>query len=274
MPVKGCGKKGLTAYQLKWIALITMTLDHFGKMFCGYWILPLAETIQVSENVSRWMIEAAISAGYLTIYIFLWLIAEGCRHTHAISKYIGRLLLFGGLAEIPFQLMVRIILGEPLSLRIGLTNVMFTFALGALACEGYHIQTEKNRPLCSFLIPLLCGLLAHLLGTDYGAFGVFSIFLFYLVEDPKQRLKVLTLLIVSFIGIYEPAVEILHYGFELIYLPDYLLRLAYALLAVPLLAAYHGERGPYKKHAKYLFYVYYPVHIAVLVLLFIGIMSA
>ena len=36
----------------------------------------------------------------------------------------------------------------------------------------------------------------------------------------------------------------------------------YALLVLPLLALYSGKRGKYK--LKYLFYIYYPVHLAVI----------
>lgn len=269
MAASSLRRKGFDAYQLKWLAMITMTVDHFGKMFAGFWIPSLSAALEISGHAGRWIVDAAISAGYITIYIILWLTAEGCRHTHNIRAYIGRLLLAGLIAEIPFQLMIDIITGEPLALRPGLTNVMFTLALGALACAGYRRLREKGRGALRLAPPAVCAATASLLHTDYEFFGVLCIFLLYALEDRKKRLTALAGLIVFFIGLYEPLVDILAGGFDPLYLPDYLLHLAFALLAVPILSRYTGQRGRGGKAAKYGFYVYYPLHITVLVLLFV-----
>lgn len=269
---KSLNQRELSAYQLKWIAMITMTLDHFGKMFVGHWIIPLADVLQISPNASLFALGTVVSAGQVTIYIFMWFIAEGCRHTHNIRAYIGRLLLFGLLSEIPFQCMIDIIMGNPLSIQIGFTNVMFTFALGALACYGYQLLKEKGCKVLCYFVPIACAVLAYLLRTDYDWFGVIGVFLLYVVQDSKKRLGVLALMIVFFLGLHEPLLAIFTSGFSTTAIPIYAIRLVYALISVPLLAAYHGKRGKTGKTGKYLFYAYYPVHITILVLLFVWLM--
>ena len=265
--------KELSAYQLKWIAMITMTLDHFGKMFVGYWIIPLAQMLQISPNTCMFVLGTVMSVGQVTIYIFMWFVAEGCRYTHNIRAYIGRLLVFGLLSEIPFQCMIHIIMGEPLSIQIGFTNVMFTFALGAFACYGYELLKEKGYNVLCCFVPIACAVIAYLFHTDYDWFGVIGVFLLYIVQDAKKRLVVLTLMIVFFLGLHEPLLAFSIYGFSITALPTYAIRLAFALISVPLLAAYHGKRGKSGKFGKYLFYAYYPVHITILVLLFVSFMG-
>lgn len=250
--------KELNSYQLKWIAILTMTMDHAYKMFGVYWVSGRV------DSLFDLLISVIFTAGTVTIYIFMWFVAEGCRHTRNKKTYILRLFLFGVVAEIPFQLMINIIIGEPLTLRFGLTNVMFTLALGAAACYGHRCC--KGKRLLSFVVPIAFAVLAYILKTDYSWFGVLGIFILYLIKDRKKRLVTIALMAVVFTGLIEPLLDILYYGFNPGAIPIYAVRLAFALAAYPLLSLYRGQRG---KKMKYFFYLYYPLHISVLVLLYV-----
>lgn len=265
---KGLNTWELSANQLKWMALITMTLDHFGKMFVVDWISPIASALCVSEYGVYLAYTVLFAAGHLTIYIFLWFVAEGCRYTHNPKAYIGRLILFGLLAEIPFQYMIHIILGSPLSLQIGFTNVMFTLALGAVSCYGYRLLHEWGYRILSYFVPVVCAVIAYLLKTDYDFFGVICIFLLYIVKDRNKQLGILLILILVFGGLYIPLTDMAAYGFDLHMLPVYVIELLFSLLAVWLLSMYHGKRGKVSKTGKYFFYLYYPLHISILVFLY------
>ena len=63
--------KGLTGNQLKLLALITMTIDHIGMILFPH--IPLFRII-----------------GRLSMPIFAYMIAEGCRHTRNRKKYLLR----------------------------------------------------------------------------------------------------------------------------------------------------------------------------------------
>ena len=164
--------------------------------------------------------------------------------------------------------MIAIIMEEPLTVHWGLTNIMFTFALGASACYGYARLKQRGYSGWALLSPVLCAALAYWMQTDYGAFGVIGIFILYGVHDSKRRLLVLAGLIVGFSGLYQPLADVLTYGFDKSFVPFYIIALAGALPALPLLAAYNGRRGKAGRAAKYLFYMYYPLHITILVLLY------
>lgn len=106
---------------------------------------------------------------------------------------------------------------------------------------------------------MVCASVAFLLGTDYGAAGVFSIVGFYLFFD---RVKVLTF--------YQLLIYLLF--FSLPVLAQYsdtgymnIVGLLQPVVVVSLLFIflYNGKEG---LKAKYLFYLFYPLHLSVIYL--------
>lgn len=259
-------RRMLSGSTLKWIAMGTMLVDHVSKVFAGRWLPALAGASGLGGTGTTVLYTALFGIGSMTVYIFAWMIAEGCRYTRSFGRYLGRLLLFAAVSEAPFQLMLCAIGGEPLRLHIGLTNVLFTLALGAVACRGYRTLLDRGWRAWALLLPVICMAAAALLGTDYGLFGVLAVFVCYAVDDRRNRLLALSGVIVLCRGIVFPVEDILAYGFEAGYLAVYALELAWSLFAVPVLAAYDGTRG--KRGMKYLFYLFYPIHMSVLVLLY------
>ena len=74
-------KKGyLSGNQLKIIALIAMTCDHAGvQLFPDFLLLRII--------------------GRLAMPIYAYMIAEGCRHTRNMGKYLGTMLAFAALCQ-------------------------------------------------------------------------------------------------------------------------------------------------------------------------------
>lgn len=255
---------GLTASSLKRLGLITMTVDHTYKIFGGIWLPALAGAFSVSQQTAYTLLTAFFGIGSATVSLFLWLLGEGCRYTRSMPRYVGRLLFFALLSEIPFQLMICLIGGEPLTLRLGCTNMLFTLALGALACWGWHTLHQSGHRALAIAPVLLCCLTAALLQTDYSLFGVLGVFVCYYFPNPKHRLLALGGIILVSRGFIYPLQDSLAYGFAPGMLPSYAITLGYALFSLVFLSLYNGGRG---KSSKYFFYLYYPAHIAVLVLL-------
>lgn len=90
---------------LKWIAIITMTIDHVGYMF-----LPDIAELRI--------------IGRIAFPLFAYLIAQGMRNTRAKAAYTKRLFIFALIAQIPFYFMF----------ESAMLNVLFTFAAGAILC--------------------------------------------------------------------------------------------------------------------------------------------
>lgn len=221
-------RPGLTGNQLKIIALVTMTIDHIGMQ-----LLPGIPLLRI--------------IGRLAFPIFAYMIAEGCQYTHHRKKY---LLSMSGLAAI-CQLVYFLAMD---SLYM---CVLVTFSLSISLI--YAIDYGRNQGGIAWLVPLgvltvvymLTDILPFLLwktdyGIDYGFYGILLPVLVYLGRSRREKLLLFALALIL-LGIT--------YGG-----PQW-----YGLLALPLLALYNGRRGKWKM--KYLFYVYYPLHLVVIHLL-------
>ena len=144
---------GVSGFALKWIAIISMLIDHTGAvLFPQYLQLRMI--------------------GRIAFPIYCFLLVEGAAHTKDIRKYEIRLFLFALLSEIPFDLAF---FGRP---YFGHQNVFFTLFLGLVVVEQYQKRRQK---LSSFLIFIAAMAAAELLHTDYGAAGIIFILLFYLL---------------------------------------------------------------------------------------------
>lgn len=169
--------------------------------------------------------------GRVAFPVFCFLTAEGYVHTGNKKKYGLQLLLFALISEIPFDLMVS---GK--AFYTGGQNVYFTLFLGVLMLGLYD---PVDRPLLRFLLMFAVGAAAVLLKVDYGIRGVLLIFLLYVLrEQPVAKTA-----------------------------------LSYPLLSggLPAFAAflpinlYNGKRGFIQAPwLKYSFYVFYPVHMILL----------
>ena len=223
-------KLRLSGSQLKMLALITMTIDHIGFIFFP----------QV------WWLRAI---GRLAFPIFAYMIAEGCRYTRRRMRYWGSIALLALVCDA----------AEMIAEGSLYQSVMTTFTLSVgmiyaldWAMRGENRREQLLRSLLSagavLLAFFLCELLPLLLWTtdyhvDYRFSGALLPVLIYVGKRRETRLALAAL------GILATCLEF--GGVQW-----------YALLALLPLALYDGTRG---RHAmKWLFYLYYPLHLALL----------
>jgi hypothetical protein len=227
------GKKILSGRTLKWIATVTMFIDHLG----------LVLSAGVAEEIWRTM----RIIGRLAFPIFCFLLAEGFYHTRNAKKYLLRLGLFALVSELPFDLVVFRRLWY-----MDYQNVFFTLFIGLLLLYLYNRFLANTQPIYAIMavVSMLC--LAFVVHCDYGAEGVFMIFLFYYFRFRPMAMCISVGLLIVFMG-----------GLEI-----------YALAALPLILLYNGERGgrPLESRAgklagQYFFYCFYPVHLMLLAIL-------
>lgn len=231
----------LSSFGLKYIALFTMTIDHFGAIF-----LPYGE---LSYSISR-------GIGRIAFPVFCFLLVEGFFHTSNRRAYFLRLLLFAFLSEIPFDMAFYHFpqVTDP-SILFGHQNVFFTLTLGFLALcllERCWWNSFFQRTL---IIVAFC-ILAEILHTDYSFIGVMVILLFYALRKNSLICHGRSVAFDQFLGISYPVLLLLiAYGN------------LFVTLAIPVLLLYNGKKGsslPNGKSfpgAKYLFYWYYPLHL-------------
>lgn len=152
----------MTSTTLKWIAIITMIIDHIGAVFFP--------GIIVFRMIGR-----------LAFPIFAFLIAEGCIHTHNIKKYALRLGIFALVSEIPFDLAF-----SHQWFSWGHQNVFFTLFLGVVGIYFYQRISARHANL-SVISIMIVGLIAQFLKTDYEIFGVLMIFCVYMGRNLKSK---------------------------------------------------------------------------------------
>ena len=219
--------RGLSQEGVKVIACLTMLLDHIGAVFMpGYYTYYILRII-----------------GRIAFPIYCFQLAEGVHYTRNPGKYALRLALWAVASEIPFDL----------AFYGGLTiehqSVMLTLLLGFGA-----LMVWKKLPIwAGVTLTALLALAAEWLNSDYGAWGVVLIVAFgVLREKPRwQLVLVLTLILLAMDSIGVPFL----WG-----IPIEL----FALLAMIPIYLYSGQKRGKGRGSKFLFYSFYPVHLALL----------
>ena len=199
--------------------------------------------------------------GRLAFPIFAFLICEGYFHTRAFKRYAIRLGIFAIISEIPFNL-----LHSDHIFDMEAQNIFFTLLIGLLTIYGFEkfaAKSDKQLPpddahnlenrvrttnFAQIAIAAAGLLAANFARVDYGAFGVAVILIFYLFRDKRN----LALIFSAAANLALGAIDFAN-GF----VP---LQALAGIAAIPLFF-YNGEKGP---SAKFAFYAFYPIHIAII----------
>lgn len=163
----------MTYTLLKYIAIITMLIDHIGLRFASgnlYFIL-------------RYI-------GRIAFPIFAFQIVEGYKHTSNLDKYKKRLFIFALISEIPFNLFLTSSIINPFS-----QNVLFTLLLGLMVVEQLDKFRQKDKRFLRIILATILTLLSSIICADYGYIGVLTVITFY-IFDKYKILQLVTLIIV------------------------------------------------------------------------------
>ena len=221
MPIQTKRFSGLTGNQLKLIAMFAMTCDHVG--------------LQLFPDVLLLRI-----LGRLAMPIYAYMIAEGCRYTRSMRRYLLRLASLGALCQVVYFFALG-------SLYQG---ILVTFSLSV--CQIWALDRLQSRPTVSrrllaggvlLGVFLLCVVLPDFLPgfeIDYGLMGVLLPVLIYFGK-PVQNYLLAGLILLGFA----------YGGLQW-----------WGLAAIPLLSVYNDQRGKYNLGK--LFYIYYPLHLVVI----------
>ena len=223
----GVKNKMLSGSSLKWIAIVTMFIDHIGAVILEPYLLrggvdggTFSRLLQLNTTLRL--------IGRFAFPIFAFLVVEGFMHTSNLKKYISQLGIFALISEIPFDLA-----GSGVLLEFTHQNIYFTLFIGLLAIAIF--DNFKSLRLMKWLIPIIGMVVGEVLMVDYGAMGVLVIFIFYYFHDDFKLRNL-------FNGIL-------------------FLQQMTAVLALIPIQLYNGKRG---KQNKYFFYLFYPAHLLLL----------
>jgi hypothetical protein len=210
---------------LKWIAIITMTIDHVGAV------------LYPELTFLRWI-------GRLAFPIFAYLLVLGMQNTRNIRKYFTRLFLFALISQVPFFLALDNTPFESL-------NIFFTLSFGL-----WFVYFFKKGSIIAF-VPVF---VSFLLPIDYGIYGIALMGCMYVLT---KNTKFGAVLVVSLNALF------------LVPISSQIL----SLFALPLILLHNNgsltrkiefsENFTIPAWRKYFFYVYYPLHLALIYLIHI-----
>ncbi len=255
------GKRGLNSAVLKNIAVVTMLIDHIGavivirlliqKGLYGAMVDQEAYITWVGQNRGMYGTYMAMRIiGRFAFPIYCFLLAEGFQRTHNVKRYLGRMLLFALISEVPFDLAFS---GRLWNMQY--QNVFFTLFIGLMVIAGLRLVDQRLsgpetwRKLAGvglYAVIIVAGsALALVLKTDYSFKGILAITVLYLFRS-RRKAQIWAGVIVF----------LLMDGMEMI-----------AALSFLLIWFYNGARG---RQNKYFFYFFYPAHLLLLWLICVG----
>ena len=216
-------KRGIDAAVLKWIAVVTMIIDHFGVAVYAQLDNSVYETYRLLRYIGR-----------IAFPIYCFLLVEGFFYTRSQGKYILRCLIFAILSEIPFDMAIFGSVFYPKG-----QNVYFTLVLGLCALWCLEKVRKTKTLWLSYIMQVIIVAAFAALGqyfeVDYHWKGVLFIIMFYYCRGLQNWVR--------------NVVGVIAFSYEVT-----------APLAFIPIQLYNGKRG---KQIKYLFYAIYPIHLLI-----------
>ena len=238
--------KILNSNQLKLIAILAMTVDHIAwAAFSGYptEILPLVMHI----------------IGRLTCPIMCYFVAEGYHYTKNINKYTARLFAFSIISHFAYifasegyidaKSFIPFYYGQALNQ----TSVMWPLAWGLVMLRAANSQRlpRKAVPLIIILICLVT------FPSDWSCIASLCVLAF---GTNRGDLKKQSFWLVFYVALYA---VVYFFAIDKVY---GILQMG-VVLAIPVIKMYNGQRGKsprVNRFMKWLFYIYYPLHLLII----------
>lgn len=240
-------KKGLDSNALKTIAIIAMTIDHIAWLsFPDY----PHEALPVILHI----------IGRITCPIMCYFIAEGYHYTKNIRKYTCRLFVFALISHFAYifasadfvdrKSFIPFYYGNLLNQ----TSVIWPLAWGLVMLRIVNSEKIQKQWVKIALILLIC---LVTFPSDWSCIASLCILAF---GTNRGKLKTQSVWLIIYVAIYAAV-----YCFAI----DWVYGLVQmgVVLAIPFIKLYNGKRGKsprINKFMKWLFYIYYPLHLAIL----------
>lgn len=213
--------------QLKTIAMVFMLIDHVAYVMIERGVGFGGDWYMI-DRIMRGM-------GRVAFPIFCFTIVEGFQRTSNTKKYLIRLLIFALISEIPFDLAFRGMIFD-----LSYQNVFWTLAFGLAALMIYNNAFLQSWQKALGMLACFC--IPYLIHTDYSIYGVLTIFVMY----HFRKEPVVSCLAGYIVLLIQSTAEM------------------WAIFGFLLILLYNGQRG---RGNKMLYYVFYPGHLLLLVLL-------
>lgn len=240
-----------SATALKYFAVIAMTVDHIAFVF-------------VDSDTLLYFLMRVI--GRMTAPLMAFFMAEGFHYTRNRKKYLTRTLLFGLVSQMPFSMVLLGRLPDNIHELCIQFNVMFTFSLSLIIL--IIIENTEMHKMLKFILVAICLMLSE--SCDWNYMIPAWVTGFYLFRNDRKK-QMTVFIIISTVIMTVSVFPVLRTAVEN---PEFvnmlsLIRQYATLLALIPLNLYNGKRNGIENKSmkffdKWFFYVYYPLHTAVI----------
>ncbi len=240
-------KKGLNSNALKMIAIIAMTIDHIA------WLVFPDYPHEVLPVILH-------TIGRLTCPIMCYFIAEGYHYTKNIRKYTCRLFVFAVISHfayifasadfVDWKSFIPFYYGNILNQ----TSVIWPLAWGLVMLRIVKSEKIPKQWVKTVLILLIC---LVTFPSDWSCIASLCILAF---GTNRGKLRTQSMWLIIYVAIYA---TVYCFAIDRVY---GLVQMG-VVLAIPFIKLYNGERGKnprVNKIMKWFFYIYYPLHLAIL----------
>lgn len=228
-------RKTLNTNQLKLIAMAAMTVDHVTwAVFPGY--------------RTDWYIILLHIIGRMAAPIFWFFVAEGYHYTHDVKKYTLRLFLFAIISHFAYTFAFGIPFVPFRTTVFNQTSVIWALALGLVALA--IVESDKIKQWQKTILIILIAVIAFC--ADWSSIAVLAI---TDIGTNRGNFKKQMTRMMIWVAVYAVV-------YAVFISPVYGIVQMFTVLTIPLLKMYNGEREN-NKNMKWIFYVYYPLHLVI-----------
>ena len=246
--------KRINSFTLHILAMIFMLSDHL-------WIIFFPNQL--------WL----YALGRLTFPIFAFMIVEGFFRTKNRKKYLIRIFIFAIISEIPFNLFSSLAMRKVTMLFYPYNNVLWTFLIALCGLNLLEeIENFKNldkviRFLEKITISFISIMMAYLIKSDYLGYGVITVFIFYFFREKNYRnifFQTISIIILNIFIMPDYEFPFNFFGKEI-----FIKVQIFALFSLPIIWLYNGKQGIHNNFIKYMFYFFYPLHLLLIVAIYL-----
>lgn len=224
----------LNREEIKLFAIFAMTLNHIAHFF-------------LKNNTPEYILMESI--GYFTAITMCYFLVEGYYYTRSKFRYALRLFLFGIISQIPYSFFI----SNTLNMMFSLFGCFFIILIN---------DKVKDR-LIKVLLTML--LIPFFMICDWDIRAPLFTILFIWANKDNKKVKIVYFIsiLISFILFLISKLKYFDIKFSLLF--SFINSLGLVLSAICILYFYNGKQSKYKnKFMKLLFYIYYPLHLYIL----------
>ena len=225
----------MSSFIIKLFALLFMSVDHVG--------IVLFNNNQVFRFIGR-----------ASFPLYAFLLVEGFKYTKdnkkRLIRYVISILLLAVISEPIYNISLHDSLTYPFS-----QNILFTLFV-SLICMIIYEKNSYNimSKIISIFIIIYIALLSYFSNFDYGFLGIMLIFGYYLISKLNYKKIYYIILYTLYISLH-----IFIYNFSFLIFG--------VLFSLIFIFMYNHKKGYNPKILQYFFYIYYPLHLLILLLL-------